>query len=259
MLLRVMTYNILDGGSGREKFVLEVLEKIQPDIAILQEVFDPSSVREFAEVLNMEFFFAAGNSKRHLALLSRLPITKRNNHHPFPPIHTCLLEAKLEYAPKQYLDVFGVHLIAYPFVGFELWREQEIKAILQRVSSHRSDPCLIAGDFNAIAPDDSVAITLFPRSLKMILTLQGGRFFRTAIRRVLSAGFMDCYRALHRGEDGFTLPTPKPNSRLDYIFANNILKHNLQRCFVVHEPAEVHLASDHYPVVAEFDMNLSAV
>lgn len=248
MLLRVLTYNILDGGVGRDKLILEVLQATQPDIVILQEVFQSAIVDELAKVLGMKFFFAKGNSKRHLALLSRLPLIAQDSYHPFPPIHTGVLEATPEYALGQHLHVFGVHLIAQPFVIFELWRQWEIKTILQRTQPYRSSPTLIAGDFNAIAPHDLVLVKSWPRFLKLMLALQGGRIFRRVIREIMEAGFVDCYHLLHPDEKGFTLPTPTPNTRLDYIFVNDILKNCLRKCYVVDEPAAVKRASDHYPV-----------
>lgn len=256
MLLRVLTYNVLDGGVGREKFILEVLHTTQPDIIILQEVFQPDIVDELAKALGMKFFFAKGNSKRHLALLSRLPLVAQESYHPFPPIHTTALETVLEYAPDQHLHVFGVHLIAQPLVIFELWRQWEIKTILQKTRPYHSKPILIAGDFNAIAPHDLVAVTSWPRFLKLMLALQGGRIFRRAIREIMRAGFIDCYRLLHPDERGFTLPPPTPNTRLDYIFVNDVLRNCVQKCYVVQEPKAVEQASDHYPVMVEFNMSL---
>jgi exonuclease III len=255
MLLRVITYNILDGGVGREGFILEVLRTLHPDIAILQEVMDPATASEFAKALNLEFYFAKGNTKRHLALLSRLPIISAHSYHPFP-IYTSILEARFEYASNQYLAVFGVHLVAQPFILFELWRQWEVKRLLQRLRSNGSDLCLIAGDFNAIAPHDPVATKFWPRLLKLMVLLQGGRIFRNAIREVTSAGFSDCYRMWHPDKNGFTLPTPTPNVRLDYIFVDEGLKNCLRKCWVVREPAIIEQASDHYPVMAEFELRV---
>jgi len=42
MSLRVMTYNILDGGENREAHILEVIQTSQPDVVILQK-FSPKS------------------------------------------------------------------------------------------------------------------------------------------------------------------------------------------------------------------------
>jgi exonuclease III len=78
--------------------------------------------------------------------------------------------------------------------------------------------------------------------------------YRQSIRAYLSAGFTDCFRRLNPNDDGFTLPPPFPNARLDYLFANAILAPRLSSCRVVREPAAVLQASDHYPVVAEIEL-----
>jgi len=51
-----------------------------------------------------------------------------------------------------------------------------------------------------------------------------------------------------------SLPPANPNARLDYIFVNNPMKAYLRQCFVVREPSVVQKASDHYPVVADFQV-----
>jgi endonuclease/exonuclease/phosphatase family metal-dependent hydrolase len=246
-----MTYNILDDAVGREALVLEVLQATQPDIVVLQEVGRAETALQWAEALGMEACFAAGNSKRHLALLSRLPIVQHHSYHPVP-LSTTLLEATLEIAPGQHLRVHGVHLIAQPFVLLEMWRWWEIKIILRRIKAHMIEPCLLAGDFNAIGPGDPVNISEWPRHLKLMLAWYGGRVPRWAISEVKAAGFMDCFRSFHPHEDGFTLPTPAPNSRLDYLFVNEALRRQLAECRVVREPPAVEQASDHYPVMASF-------
>jgi hypothetical protein len=38
--MRVLTYNILDGGIDRESLILKTFQVTEPDIIILQEVFD---------------------------------------------------------------------------------------------------------------------------------------------------------------------------------------------------------------------------
>jgi exonuclease III len=162
------------------------------------------------------------------------------------------LEATLELAPKQHLRVYGVHLVARPLVLLEMWRWWEIKTALHRIRPHMAKPCLLAGDFNAIGPGDPVNVGEWPHHLKRMLTWYGGRVPRWVVSEVKAAGFVDCFRSLHPHEDGFTLPTPLPNSRLDYILANEALTSRLIECRVVREPLAVEQASDHYPVVAEF-------
>jgi exonuclease III len=110
---------------------------------------------------------------------------------------------------------------------------------------------LIAGDFNAIAPGETVNIKTMPNWLKWIIYLQGQRVYHFSIAKLLSSGFIDCFRSLDSNE-GFTVPPPNPNSRLDYIFVNATMRKYLKKCWVIREPDSVHLASDHYPVMAEF-------
>ncbi len=251
MSLRVMTYNILDNAVGRESLVLEVLQVTQPDIVILQEVGRAETATEWARALGMKSCFAPGNSKRNLALLSRLPIVQYGSYHPLP-LSTTLLETTLEIAPDRRLHVCGVHLVAQPFALLEIWRWWEIKIILRRIKVHMREPCLLAGDFNTIGPGDPVNIDEWPPRLKRMLVWSGGRVARWAILEVKAAGLADCFRSLYPSEDGFTVPTPAPNSRLDYLFANEVLRNWLIDCRVMHEPPKVKQASDHYPVIATF-------
>jgi exodeoxyribonuclease III len=156
MSLRVMTYNVLNGGTGRESLLLEVLRAAVPDIVVLQEVFDPGFVSRVADALEMQYFFARGNTKYHLALLSRWPIVASHSHHPFPPIQQTVLEATIEHPNGWRLNVFGLHPVPLPSALLELWRLWEIKVVLRRARLRAPSECLIVGDFNASAPGDSL-------------------------------------------------------------------------------------------------------
>ena len=103
-------------------------------------------------------------------------------------------------------------------------------------------------------PNDRVVTNQMPHWLKLTILLQGNRVYHFSVRQYLSAGFIDCFRSLHPGDDGFTLPPAHANSRLDYILINDALKSHLTSCWIVREPLAVLKASDHYPVVAEFQL-----
>jgi endonuclease/exonuclease/phosphatase family metal-dependent hydrolase len=190
--MRVLTYNILDGGIGRESFILETIEAIKPDIVMLQEVFDSTPLENFGSRLNMHYFLARGNSRRHLAIMSRFPIVEAHSYRPFPPSLKSTLNARLEYLPGQFVHAFGIHLVPHPFIMFELWRKWEIDVALRKAVLFDSEPCLLAGDFNAIAPGDAPNTQSWPKLLKFMLALQGGRLFRLAIQGILAKGFVDC-------------------------------------------------------------------
>ncbi|HLO16564.1 MAG TPA: endonuclease/exonuclease/phosphatase family protein, partial [Anaerolineales bacterium] len=143
------------------------------------------------------------------------------------------------------------HPIANLGIVFEVWRMWEAKYVTRHIRPFQQMPCLIAGDFNAIAPGETVRIDNMPNRLKWIIYLQGKRVYHFSIQTLLSADFTDCFRFLNMDE-GFTLPPPDPNARLDYLFVNATMKAYLKKCWVIREPNSVNLASDHYPVMAEF-------
>ena len=75
---------------------------------------------------------------------------------------------------------------------------------------------------------------------------------RWALGVLVKAGYVDCYRRLHPEEDGFTLPSFDPQVRLDYVFAAPPLNEALHGCRVIRSPEAVRSASDHLPVLTEF-------
>lgn len=247
-----MTYNVLNGGMGRAELIVEVLRDISADVIVLQEVFGDSLVRSIGDALGMQYFVARGNSKYQLAVLSRWPIGARHSHHPFPPIQQTVLEVIIDCPNGRPLAVFGVHPVPRPLVFLEWWRRWELGVALKRLERHRASGCLLLGDFNASAPADAPDVRRLGFLNRVCILLQGQRIYRLAIRAVLEAGMIDCFRALHPDAQGFTYGPPAPFGRIDYIFASATLRPCLTKCFVAREPMAVDRASDHYPVVAEF-------
>ena len=82
---------------------------------------------------------------------------------------------------------------------------------------------------------------------------------RGSIALLRSAGYVDCFRALHPGANGFTCPAAAPAGRIDYIFASPELAANLSACSVVTagEGIDGADASDHLPVVADFGLSVA--
>lgn len=251
MSLRVMTYNILNGGERRESYISEVIETAQPDLVILQEVYTEEFLKALSALLGMNYFMGNGNKARKVALLSKLPVRSFKSYHPIFPVWRNFIDAEIEYEPAKTIRILGVHPIANLGIIFEIWRWWEAIHITRHARHYRNTLCLIAGDFNAIAPAEAVNVETLPSWLKWILYMQGNRVYHFSIATFLSADFTDCFRALN-SEEGFTLPPPRPNSRLDYIFVNTPMKPYLKKCWVVREPESVNHASDHYPVMAEF-------
>ena len=249
MHFKLLTYNILHGGKGRESLLLAILQKAQADVVILEEAEQIQTVREFAQILQLFMFTCNG-----IALLSKYPITATQCHRSFPRIHDSILEATLILPSETVFHLFAVHPIHYPGSFLDLWRNWQLRVVREYSKLYVREYCLIAGDFNAIGPADRVATSSAPFVMRLIYRLQRGNIYRSAIENMLRAGFIDCYRQLHPTDAGFTIPTGSPKVRLDYIFANARLHSTLLSCDVVTEPSEVHRASDHYPVIAEFEL-----
>ncbi|HYK85067.1 MAG TPA: endonuclease/exonuclease/phosphatase family protein [Ktedonobacteraceae bacterium] len=77
---------------------------------------------------------------------------------------------------------------------------------------------------------------------------------RGCISLLQNAGYVDCFRTLQPGAEGFSCPAAAPAGRIDYIFASPELAQNLTTCHIPTEGNGVsgELASDHLPVVADF-------
>jgi len=63
---------------------------------------------------------------------------------------------------------------------------------------------------------------------------------------------VDLFRRFHPGERGETIR--EPPLRLDYIFATEDLAQRAIRCDVLRTP-DTERASDHYPVLADFELD----
>ncbi len=201
----------------------------------------------------MRYYLGTGNKKRKVALLSKFPVHNFKSYHPIFPVWRNFVDADIELESNKRVKIIGVHPMANLGVIFEIWRLLEASHIVRHLQGLKPQLTLIAGDFNAIAPNEEVNTENMPRWLKMIVYLQGNRVYHFSIKKFISVGLIDCFRLMN-SDSGFTFPPPKPNARLDYIFINAEMKRYLKQCRVIREPQSVNHASDHYPVIAEFDI-----
>ena len=110
-------------------------------------------------------------------------------------------------------------------------------------------------DINAIAPGDRVLQRNNPPRMRRMMALQFHLIFRLAIPRLLRAGYIDCFRRLHPRDDGFTWTPGNRTTRCDYILAEPTLAAALRTCRVVDDVDAVDVASDHFPLLAEFALD----
>lgn len=165
--LRVVTYNILLGGHGRGDRIAAVLDRCNPDVVALQEANDLDLVRSLAQRLGMRMIVAKPNdaSRLNLAVLSRLPVTRwRAHRHPGRMLRAHLVcELDVQARGLQRLRIHNVHLAARfgEKNKGEARRLRELEAILGDIARSGPTPHLVMGDFNSLAPGETVAATAF--------------------------------------------------------------------------------------------------
>lgn len=216
---RVMTYNILFGGVGRESLIRDVVSAIRPDVAVFTEVTSADSFEAIADVIGPHRAGSEGRSHRdHVAIVSRWPIIQSHLLGP-PWAPRKWVEATLEPFGGSRVNVVGVQLVAQPLWPFEIWRRREVRSLLQRLRTRADTPHVIAGDFNALMVGDALRREGAPAWVRTQWALQGG-WPRWALSELTKAGYTDCYRVCHEHVSGFTVPAWDPGARIDYVFAS---------------------------------------
>ena len=251
LTLRILSYNILVGGEERLPLIAHVIQRHRPDAVALLEANSQSNVEALAQQLGMEVAFGKANSAFHIAWLSRFPILRTENHR-LPILEKTLLEIDLHWEGTE-LALFATHLRAGRLQEHDHYRALEIQAILGLMRSLDHQPHILVGDLNTVHPADNPN---FP--VDAATSVGAGKekqnmpvFPRQVIPFFLEAGYIDCYRTLHPVTPGYTYPVPTPWLRIDYIFAAPTLARRLHVCDVA-TVTEAEMASDHFPVWAEF-------
>jgi endonuclease/exonuclease/phosphatase family metal-dependent hydrolase len=244
--LRIASYNIRRGGVGRRAPILDVLAGLAPDVVVLQEATDPSTVDALADELG--FAYRLRQVDRSVAILGRSAPERATWH----LAATGRTVAAIDLPGGARL--IGVHLTAGLSQRGERRRLREVAAILG-VASERGDPerTAIVGDLNAVAAGDVLALSTLPRWIRAMLRIDGG-IGTQVVSGLRAAGYTDAYRRLHEA-GGATMPSHAPVVRLDYAMLGARLVPALVSCEVGSDPpGTIVRASDHLPIVVELDL-----
>jgi exodeoxyribonuclease III len=247
MNLKVLSYNILEGGEDRLRDIRDIIRAQCPDAIALVEATSHANVESLARELEMQLVFGEANNEYHIAWLSRLPILWSENHR-LATLSKTLLEIGVAWNNDQ-LRLFATHLAASRDIHQPV---TEVPAIIDVLRPLAGQPHLLVGDFNAVRPGDPAGIPPSRRG-NWDETVDGvhRQSQSLAIQFILDNGYIDCYRLLHPLIPGYTYQSDDPWTRLDYIFASPDLVHRLRACDVV-TGAETERASDHFPIWVEF-------
>jgi exodeoxyribonuclease-3 len=252
--MRLISYNILDGGEGRADPLAEVLLAQRPDIVVLVEADDPAVLDRISARLAMDYIHGPGN--RHAsAILSRWPIRESINHALLHPgISRSLLQATIVDPKGEEWVIGAIHLHAHATDADESRREAEVAALLRIFEPVRSAgrPHLIAGDFNANAPSQKIDPALCEPRTREAWEKNGGQIPRRTVQLMLDAGYLDTLLAAAPNEAPTTgtFSTQHPGQRVDYIFAHGAGKDQIQSAWVERDRLAKY-ASDHFPIGVE--------
>ena len=237
-----MSYNIRDGGQERLPRILAVIHAHAPDAVALIEANDPEAAARLARDLGMELVLGEVENGHHVAWLTRLPVRRAENHRS-PLLAKTLLEVEVR-DDDEVVSLFATHLGSRHDVPKPVG---EVPVVLDVMGRRAGRPHLLAGDLNALRPDDPVGSPP-PGVVKRGEAVDGTP--RPALLPLLAAGYLDAYRALHPDVPGHTYPADAPWLRLDYVFLSPSLARRLVACDVDAGP-EAARASDHLPIRVE--------
>jgi len=224
-----------------------VVRGCAPDLVVLQEATRPDVVAKLAADCGMAAWDAQPNHS--VGFMSRLAVEHHEWHRP-----RASRRAFLEIVPAGSAGrVFGLHLSAVHSNWTERRRVRELRALLDSIEKHQEGFHVLAGDFNTLAPGETLDLAKLPLRLRSFVYLTGREIRWETIQIMLDADYADGYRMLHPEHPGFTFPTWDPNLRLDFVFLPRPSLPRLKSCEVVVSPAAT-TASDHLPVLAELDL-----
>ena len=251
--MRMVSYNILDGGEGRADPLAEIIISRRPDVVALVEADNPAVVDRIAARLEMNAVTGAG--KRHsVALLCRGMILESINHAPLmTDMSGCFLEGLVRVGGSEW-RCGVVHLHPRAGEADERQREKEIAGILEITRLHRGArrPHFLMGDFNANSPVQKIDPERCKPATRKSWEENGGAIPRRAVQMLLDAGYVDTMAAVQGAAAGemYSFTTQFPGQRLDYIFSFAVAVQQLKAAWV-EDDRLARYASDHYPVGVE--------
>ncbi len=252
--MRLLTYNIREGGTGREEEIAEVIQAATPDVVALQEAKDPAVIERIAALAGFPF---CGSRRSHsTGFLSRVPVVDYAWRHPPRTRHALLEVSFAEGFPR----LFVLHLRAWFSNWSEQQRARELRGLLdgirqQLIREHHAFAFhVLAGDFNALAPGERLDSSPMPAWIRGMIWLSGRDIARSTIEMMQADGYVDAWRTLHADIErapGYTFPVWNAHVRLDYVFTPAAYSSRFTACEVRREPKVARTASDHFPLLVE--------
>lgn len=254
--MRLLSYNILDGGEGRADPLAEVMLAQRADIVAVVEADDVSVQQRIAARLKMDY--VAGESASHsVALYSTWRIAESINHSALhPELKGSYLEAKVLEPGGRAWEICVVHMPAHARESDESTRERELATLLKIFEPHRREnrPHLLVGDFNSNSPVQNINPDKCKPSTREEWTANGGHIPRRVVQAILNAGYIDTLQAFdpNQAANKGSFSTQFPAQRVDYTFAFGFDKSRVRSAWIEQDRLAKY-ASDHFPVGVEIE------
>ncbi|MEH1098844.1 endonuclease/exonuclease/phosphatase family protein [Micromonospora sp. CPCC 205561] len=264
-MLRAMTWNVRtggrdSGGADRRGLLARVVAAERPDVLALQELrdFDSGDVlADFAGRVGMRPHLARSCLGQPVAVLLRPPLRALAATRVRRPFHHAAQRVTVATTAGP-LTVLSVHLD--PYLG--LRRRVEAGWAAAALRRCPGEWGLLAGDLNTLDPiaEHAERVARLPVAYRRRHLRRDGRTVETrAVARLLAAGLVDLYAAAGPPDGGLTAPTRHGGAefsgmRLDYLFGTPALADRVRDCRVL-RGGDAEYASDHYPVVADLDLD----
>ena len=251
--MRLISYNIYNGGEGRADPIAEVIEAQHADVVALVEANVPEVTQRIARRLKMDFVVGEGDG-HHVALLSRWPIVESVNHALVSGIKRSCLEATVRDAAGVEWTFGVVHLPAGAKNEDEQTRLPEIEKILKVFAPHRlaGRGHVLCGDFNSNSPQQLIDPSRCREKTRAAWKDNGGVLPREVVGRILGEGYVDAHVAVNGQENPLvgSFDTQFPGQRVDYCFTFGIAPKYIERAWVEQDRL-AKFASDHFPIGVE--------
>lgn len=266
MRLTVLTYNTLFAGRDgpddrRARSQVALIEELEPHVFLMQEAkgFDANGgalLHALEGRIGMRGFLAvAPRTGQNVAIFIREPLQPMAFESDGANFHHTLAMLKIVLPRGEGLTLIGAHLC--PNGPAVRRREAAYLAVHAAPDSF----ALLTGDFNSVSPHDPE-----PAGFAELPAHHRARYLaddlRAADRSVLAhleaAGWIDVGHALG-GSNAPTVPTRGfvgtefAVMRCDYVLASKPLVTHAKSYEVIRTP-ETDMASDHYPVIATFEI-----
>lgn len=256
--MKIATWNV-NSINARLDHLLGWLKDTQTDVVCLQETksVDENFPQQAIEDLGYRMAFVGQKSYNGVAILSLHDITDVQKNFPGDD----------DDSPKRLIaaTVKGVRIVnTYIPNGTELWTDKFTFKLdwLQRLRKYFDETCdkssdvLLCGDFN-VAPEELDVWNVPAWTGKLHFTKPE----RAAIHHVKQWGFVDVFREMNGDVKEYSWWDYRAGAwprnqglRIDHIWTSRPLADKCTGCWIDRAPRALEKASDHTPVVAEFEV-----